>query len=166
MNSNKITMILLVHMIFGAAIGYSAFTATHSIFLAMLAALLTHYFLDLFPHIEYIESAEISITKLKTSGLKKRLPDIIKVLADFCIGLFLIFLFSTNNPLVYLFAFISIIPDGITVIYTIFRFTFLAKHQQFHVAIQYLTKQKKFPVFWRIFTQAIAVLSGLWFLGY
>ena len=42
-------MILLVHLLFGAAVGSSV----KNLPIAIILAFLGHYFLDLFPHIEY-----------------------------------------------------------------------------------------------------------------
>ena len=136
-------MILLVHMIFGAAVGYTTYNLTDNLFLAVILAWLAHYFLDIFPHIEYLESAETSITNLQQHGLKRQLEDVVKVVADFFLGLLFIYMFSSREPMLYFFGLVSIIPDGVTVIYTLRPFPFLAKHQEFHAAIQYLTKYKK-----------------------
>ena len=147
-------MILLVHMLFGAALG----SLTNNIFLALLLAFLGHYFLDLFPHIEYLDSVEGSIQKIRATTLKNFLPDMLKVLLDFCLGLLLIFLFSKNQPLLYLYALVAIVPDGLTVASKLFPNRILTFHDKIHTRhIHYLTKQKKFSKFWKVFTQVLAV---------
>lgn len=154
-------MILLAHMVFGAAIGYTAYSLTNNIWLAIVLAYLSHYFLDVFPHIEYLESVESAIKQMKEKDWKGRIPDAIKVFIDFCLGLLLILLFSKNYIIIYIYAFVAIVPDGVTVIYTLFPNSLLARHQKFHGAIQYLTKKKKFSKFWRIATQALAVVISI-----
>ncbi len=150
-------MILLVHMLFGAAIGASIY----NISLAIILAFLGHYFLDIFPHIEYLKSTENSIKNLKTGGLKKNTKDITKVLLDFFLGILTIFILSNNQLIIYICAFIALIPDGLTVISNLLPNKILDLHDKFHKKIHYLTKQKKFPIFWRITTQAIAVIISI-----
>ena len=155
-------MILLAHMLFGAAIGSSV----HNVTLAIILALLGHYFLDMFPHIEYLESTENSVKELKKDW-KKNLPKLIKVLFDFGIGIALILAFSKNQPIIYLCALIAIIPDGITVINSLFPNKLLTKHQEIHGGpIHYLTKQKKFSKFWKIATQVIVVIISVTLLKF
>src|SRR3989344_8710480 len=61
-------MILLAHMLLGAVVGYY----TKNIYLAIMLALLCHYFLDLFPHIEY------DIKNIKEKKLEKITPRFFK----------------------------------------------------------------------------------------
>lgn len=159
-------MILLVHMLFGAAVGYKIYLLTQSVWLAGFLALASHYFLDLFPHVEYLTSAEESVKKIKTVGFVGFLGDASKVALDFCIGLVLLFLFS-KNPATYLYALLAIVPDGVTVINTLFPNAILQKHQRIHGdIIQYFTKTKKPAIFWRIFTQFIAFCISVSILIY
>ena len=65
-------MILLAHMLFGAATG----SIIKNPILAIILALFGHYFLDLFPHVDY------SVDNLKNKDWKKSLPDISKI--SFC----------------------------------------------------------------------------------
>ncbi len=142
-------MILLAHMLFGAAIGASV----HNPYLAIVGAFLGHYFLDLFPHIEY------SIDNIRVKNWKKSVPDIVKVFLDFCLGVVIIFIFSKNTPIIYVSGFVAIIPDGLTVLSSLFPNKIMAAHDKIHTEkIHYLTKQKKFPLFWRIATQVVTVI--------
>ena len=151
-------MILLVHMLFGAAIGSTVDNAP----LAIILAFLGHYFLDLFPHIEYIDGVERSIESLKNDTWGKKIKNMLKVFTDFCIGLLLIFLLSKNQPIIYLCALIAIVPDGLTIIHALFPRLGLALHHHIHgTKIHYLTKQKKISTFWKILTQAIAVIASI-----
>ncbi|MEK7664052.1 MAG: hypothetical protein AAB340_01190 [Patescibacteria group bacterium] len=155
-------MILLVHMLFGAAVGYKTYSLTGSIWLSLTLALLSHYFLDLFPHVEYLKSAESLGKRIKSDKFKSYFFDLLKVLLDFLIGLALLFLLSKNQIIIYLFAILAIIPDGLTVINSLFKNTILKRHQELHgEKIQYLTKNKKLSKFWRVFTQVIAVLISV-----
>lgn len=154
-------MILLVHMLFGAAIG----SAINNVYLAIILAFLGHYFLDMFPHVEYIKSAENSIQKLKSATIRESLKDTTKVFVDFLLGLLAVFMFSNNSPIIYLCALVAIVPDGITVIHTLFPTKLLTPHQNIHTAIQYLTKQKKFPVAINIATQATAIIISILILN-
>ena len=156
-------MILLVHMLFGAAIGASV----QNIPLAIILALLGHYFLDLFPHIEYLAGVEDSITGIKKTRWQKNVFNILKVFIDFCLGLALIFLFSKNQPILYICALVAIIPDGLTVIHSLLPNLGLAPHHNIHSGkIHYLTKQKKFPIFWKIATQVIATVISVFILAH
>jgi hypothetical protein len=132
-------MILLVHIIFGAAIGSLLMQYPIS---AIILAFLGHYFLDLLPHIEY------SI---------KNIPMII---LDFLSGILLIFFFSSNQTIIYACALASLVPDGLTVLGKIISNKFFKNHDKIHEKAHFL-KHKKIPVFTRIFTQSIIVILSL-----
>ncbi len=145
-------MILLVHMLFGAAIGASI----KNIPLAITLAFLGHYFLDIFPHVEY------NIENIHHKIWEKSLPDLLKIFADFCLGILIIFLFSKNQPLIYICCFVALIPDGLTIISYLKSIKALQIHDIIHTKkIHYLTKQKKFPIFWRIATQVLATIISI-----
>lgn len=150
-------MILFAHMLFGAAIGASINNPQ----LAIILAFLGHYFLDMFPHVEYLESAELSIKKLRNGPSGENGKNIIKVSVDFFIGLITIFLFSDNSLIIYASTLVAIFPDGLTVINTLFPNKPLAIHHKFHTWIQYFTKQKKYPIFWRISTQVLIIFVSI-----
>jgi hypothetical protein len=146
-------MILLVHLLLGALIGQKISNPV----LAIILAFLGHYFLDFFPHIEY------PIENIKSKNWKKFLPDVFKIFLDFSAGIILIFTFSNNNPLVYICAFFSILPDGLTVLHSIFPNKILEKHSDFHRNQIHFFTHKKIPLFWRIFSQVVAVILVLLF---
>lgn len=149
-------MILSVHMLFGASIG----SIINNPFLAIFLAFLGHYFLDLFPHIEY------PIPNIHNKNWKKSFYDFSKVLLDFLFGILLIFVFSDNSLIIYICAFFAIVPDGLTLLTSIFP-NFLTQHHKIHTGIiHYLTKQKKFPKFWKIFTQVLASIISVILLRY
>ena len=76
-------MILLAHLIFGAAIA----SKIHNPFLAVVLAFLSHYFLDFMPHTEYDIK---NIHLIKGKQWRKIYPEILKVLLDFLSGILLI----------------------------------------------------------------------------
>ena len=158
-------MILLVHMIFGAAVGYKAYSLTNSIFIAGLFALLGHYFLDLFPHVEYLKSTEESVKKIKSKSPKEYLPDALKVFTDLSLGFILIFILK-DQSIIYFYAILGIIPDGFTVVNSLIYNNTLKKHQYFHGEIIHFLKHKKISLFWRILTQTIATLISIYILIY
>ena len=150
-------MILLVHMLFGSAIG----AIIKNPFLAIVLAFLGHYFLDLFPHIEY------NIDNIQRKIWGKALPDLLKVLLDFSLAVLIIFFISKNSFIIYICGFIALIPDGLTLISYAFPNKIMARHDYIHTQkIHYLTRQKKFPIFWRIATQIIAAIVSIAFLKY
>lgn len=149
-------MILLAHMLLGAVVGYHI----KSVFLAIILAILCHYFLDFFPHVEY------DISNITSSNWKKSLPDFLKVFLDFWLGMLLILLILSPQgawqPMVYICALIAIVPDGFTLVSYASKNKWLAKHDHIHGGIiHHLTKQKKFPLFWRISTQVASVVICL-----
>lgn len=152
-------MILLVHMLFGAAIGASIKIPS----LALALAFLGHYFLDIFPHIEYLEEgAENSVKKISHQRPQESVKILGMIFIDFCLGFLFIFLASKNQPVIYLCALAAIVPDGMTVIHLLFPKLGLGLHHHLHgTKIHYLTKQKKFPKFWRVFTQVIAAAVSI-----
>jgi len=144
-------MILLVHLLFGALIGQKV----ASPFLAIILAFLSHYFLDLFPHIEY------NIDKISTKQWKSAKSQIMSVLIDFFSGFSLILLFSDNRPSVFICAFFAILPDGLSLLELVFKSKILRKHSKLHQEKIHFLKNKKFSVFWRIASQALAVIISL-----
>ena len=80
-------MILLVHILFGAVIG----SAIKNIPLAIVLAFLSHHFLDLLPHIEY------PIKNIEKKQWRKAMPDILKVILDFSLGILLILILDRNQ---------------------------------------------------------------------
>ena len=148
-------MILLVHMLFGAAIG----SIVPNVTLAIILALLGHYFLDLFPHIEYLDGVENSIESIKSDAWNKKIKNMFKVFLDFCLGILLIFLLSKNQPIIYICALAAIVPDGLTVLHALFPNKILQAHHNVHGGkIHYLTKQKDFHKFWKVSTQVVVVI--------
>ena len=117
--------------------------------------------MDLFPHIEYLESTEEFSKDIKAGRLRQKIADAVKVFLDFSAGLLLVFLFSDNDALLYVYALASIVPDGLTVINFIFPNKVTKIHQKFHGEKIHFLKYKKISVFWRILTQISATIVGI-----
>jgi len=144
-------MILLTHLLLGAVIGLKV----KSFFLAIILAFLSHYFLDLFPHIEY------PIENIKNNQWRKSFPDLLKIAIDFCLGIFIIFLLSDNSFKVYVCSFFAILPDGLTLLSQIIHNSLLNKHDHFHHDKIHILKYKKIPKFWRFLTQIVVVIISI-----
>ena len=163
-------MILSAHLLLGAAVASKIKYAP----LAIILALLSHYFLDLIPHIEY------SINNIAKKQWQKSAPDILKVLLDFFFGILLILTFSNNQPIIYIGALIALIPDSLTIISSIYPRSgnpssreflatlnkVLSKHDQFHTKKIHFLKYKKIPTFWRILSQLLVVIISIILLKY
>jgi len=159
-------MILLVHMMFGSAMGYLAFLTTGNWILGVFVALLSHYFLDFFPHIEYIESMKKAVEIVRSTSHEKY-KVLVMVVADFFLPFIIMFLmFGSHAWTLYLFALAAAFPDSLTALMQLWPNKFLLWHQKIHgEIIHYLTKQKNFPLFWKVFTQAAAFVIGIIILG-
>jgi len=150
-------MILLVHLLFGAAIG----STIKNIPLAIVLAFLSHYLLDFIPHIDY------SIENIEKNRWKKSLPDFAKVFLDFLCGIILIFVFSKSalpagrQAIVYICAFCAILPDGFTILNSLMPNKILKIHSEFHPERVHVFKNKKISKFWRILSQAMIVIISI-----
>lgn len=144
-------MILLAHMLFGAAIG----TIIKNPLLGVILAFLSHYFLDFFPHVEY------SIENIKNKSLKKSLPDFLKISLDFLAGIAVISFLSNNSLIIFICAFFAILPDGFTILSYLFPNKILKIHDVAHRQKIHFLMYKKISNFWRILTQAAAIVFSI-----
>lgn len=147
-------MILIPHLVIGAAIAIKI----PYLPLAIALAFLSHYFLDFFPHTEY------SIENLRQKQWRKIKSEIAKIIIDFIIGLMLIFLMqqltNANLLLILAAAFFTILPDILIVLYLIFpKNIVLQKHFSLHQKTHFL-KNKEFPNYWGILFQIAFVILG------
>lgn len=138
-------MIELVHMLAGAAIG----SAVVNPVLAILLALLSHYLLDIIPHIEY--------TKITA---KVGWKNIAKASVDFLIGAILVFILAKNQPIIYACVFFSTLPDIIFASKFFISNKTIDAHERFHDKIHFL-ENKKISIFWRIFSQIFVATISL-----
>ena len=168
-------MILLVHMLFGAAVS----SYIKNPFLAVILAFFSHYVLDLIPHIEY------NIENIKNKRWGRALPDLLKVASDSFAGAMLILLFSNPSAgsgqlIIFVVALFSILPDGLTVLSYFFQNKFLELHKKFHQKkIHFLrdnpsasfgtaqdkdSGQIKISNFWRITNQVLIIIISIFLL--
>lgn len=143
-------MILLPHLLLGAAIGQNISNP----YIAIILAFLSHYILDTFPHAEY----DFGIRDKKY--LWQKMLSALRVATDLTGGILLILLFSKNQPIIYICAFFAILPDGFTVLNNYFQTKILRPHQNLHEKIHFL-KHKKISNFWRILSQIVAVVISI-----
>jgi len=149
-------MILLVHLLFGAAIG----SAIKNIPLALILAFLSHYLLDVLPHTEY------NIENIREKQWQKAMSDFLKILLDFCSGILLIALFvhpltSSGQLVIYVCAFLAILPDGFTILHSLIPIKILKIHHKIHIEKIHFLKHKKISNFWRIFSQIAVVIISI-----
>ena len=144
-------MILIVHLLFGAAIG----SVIKNMPLTILLAFLSHYLLDLLPHAEY------DIENIEKRRWKRAITQIARMLLDFCSGILLILVFSNNQLIVYICAFFAILPDGLSILNLMRKSKILQYHSDFHQKKIHFLKYKKIPIFWRILSQVLVVIMSI-----
>lgn len=138
-------------MLFGAAIG----AVIKNTVLAIILALLGHYFLDLFPHVDY------SVDNLKNKVWNKALPEMIKIALDISSAFLIIFLISNNNLIIYICAIVALIPDSMTLASKLWPNKLFDVHDYVHTKKVHFLKYKKISNFWRVLTQVVAVLVSI-----
>jgi len=148
-------VLLTPHILAGVAI----VTLTPNPILGLIFVLLSHYFLDLFPHKEY------TIKTIRAGQWSKSLPDFLKVFLDIILGLAAVFFIAGLSPLILAASFVTLIPDGLTLLYCIFPANkLLEKHLKIHWAINNICGNKKIPAFWGIASQITVVAVAIYFL--
>ncbi len=146
-------MILIVHILLGALIVLKV----KPLFLALILALISHYFLDLLPHRDY------SIDNIRKKDWQQAFrKEFILIFFDIFSAVVLIFLLSENVLLSFIGAFFSTLPDGLHLLYRIRPNEFLRIHQQFHQKINW--SENKTPLFWGVLTQVIIVAITIYLL--
>ena len=143
-------MILTPHLLLGAAIA-SKIEYTP---LAIILAFLSHYLLDILPHIEY------PIKNIQNKQWAKSLPDFLRVALDFFSGILIIYFFSGWQIIILISALISILPDAFNILNLVFQNKLLKAHNNFHEKIHCL-KNKKISVFWRVLSQVLIVVISV-----
>src|SRR3989344_6020184 len=141
-------MIAAVHIVVGAALA----SKTQNPFLGLFFAALSHYILDVVPHREYIESAKLP--------WKKPLHTFLMITCDLLAGFLIVYLLSGNKLLALAGGLAAIAPDFINGLYIFPRLTGtkLFKLERFiHADAAHFWDNKKIPLFWRIFSQALAL---------
>ncbi len=148
-------MILIVHLLFGAAIGSVIKNMSGYPLGPIVLAFLSHYFLDLFPHVEY------NIENIEKKQWKNAIPQFTRALLDFCSGILLILIFSNNQPIIYICALSAIVPDGLSILNSMFKSRALQTHDNFHHGKIHFLKYKKISKFWRIASQIAVVFASI-----
>lgn len=127
-------MLLICHLLVGAAVAVKIQTAP----LALILAFLSHYLLDFVPHWEY------SIDNILESRWRKTKYEFLKVALDFCLGLLLVFIFAKGQPIIFASAFLAVLPDGLTLVGLILPNKLLNLHDAFHRKIVHYFKKEQF----------------------
>ena len=161
-------------MLFGVAIASLA----KNPYLAIALAFLSHYFLDLFPHIEYdvegihpvksdneivgVATWSQQFNWVKNKDWKKAAPAFLRVTLDGSLGLLLISIFANKSLIIFIAAFFAILPDGLSLLSSFFPNRFFDFHNFFHQEkIHFLKDNKKISNFWRIASQVAAVIISI-----
>jgi len=148
-------MLLTPHILTGVAI----IILVQNPILGLIFVLLSHYFLDIFPHTEYI------IKNIRAGQWSRSLPDFLKVFLDIVLGLTIVFFITGYSPLILLACAVSLFPDGLTLLYYIFPANKLFKrHMKIHVAINAVCENKKIPGFLGIISQVIVITVAIYLL--
>lgn len=151
-------MILMTHILTGAAIGS---TVANPI-LGALLAFLSHYILDALPHKEY------SIENILDANWKKSLWDFSKVFLDFGLGIGILsyFVFMAHlSPFILVLGFTGALSDGLTFLNLLLpKNKILVKLCKFHDSCHYPKQQvQKNPLFVRGL-EFIIILTATLFL--
>lgn len=149
-------MILTCHLLAGAAVA----SRISNPFLALPLAILSHYFLDSLPHVEY------PIKNIQGNQWKKSFFDFLSIFLDILFGIMLINLLSGNNLIIFAAAFLAASPDVITLLGKfLFKNKLIILHQKFHIALNNIgERNKKIPKSWGILTQIIIALTAIFLL--
>lgn len=155
-------MILLSHMLVGAAIG----SKIHNFWAIFFIGIVLHYAFDALPHWEYyFRSRANSITK------KNLLIYAAKIAIDLLVGVFLVLFFAKNSSywsFIVFGAFSSILPDGLIFLHDGLKKIFgydsqiLRKLHQFHHGF-HISKTRNSP-FWGIVIEGSAVILAIYLL--
>jgi len=155
-------MILIVHVILGSAIG----SLVNNVPLAIILALLSHYVLDFIPHLDY------PVKNFSQKQWRKSVPEFLRIFFDFFAGMLLIYLFSSNRPIIYICGFIAAAPDTLTALkYAFPGNRFLEDHYKLHEKLHFWNdtqpphkasaRQEKISNFWRILSQATVIVISI-----
>jgi len=125
-------MIIIFHFLIGSIL----ITIIPDFLLAFLIILITHYLLDFLPHWEY------SIKNIKKKKWKKSLPDFLKIVLDFAIGILIVSIFFKNPFIPLIGGFLGVLPDGLIFLQLVIPNKMLNLHSSFHNKIHILKNNK------------------------
>ncbi|MBI4101737.1 MAG: hypothetical protein HY443_02110 [Candidatus Nealsonbacteria bacterium] len=147
-------MILSAHFLVGAAVA----TKIGNPFWGAIAALLSHYFFDLFPAWEY------NITNIYARQWRKSFWDFSKVFFDIFTGVLIFLFFFKDLFLGALGGFFAMVPDALTLLMIVFEKNgVLQWHYRIHKNFNYF-KNKKIPPLLGITAEILIYLIAIFLL--
>lgn len=144
-------MVLTAHLLAGAAIASKIQPAP----LAILLALLSHFFLDFIPHRDY---------SLENSQKKKDFLHLLRGVLDISFGVLIVSFLSGGQPIIIIGALFAILPDGFSFLNMLFPQKILRGYDIFHLGKVHFLKSKKISLFWRIFSQVLIGILAIFLL--
>ena len=140
-------MILAIHILLGGFL----ITIIKPLWLALIIIFLSHFLIDIIPHWDYDHR------NIRKGNWGNSTEDFLRVSLDLLIGLTLIVVLSKNIVLASLGAFISALPDFLSLINAITpKSKVLEKIKVFHESLHFL--EKKISKRWGFFIEVIIFL--------
>ena len=147
-------MILTPHLLTGAAIA----SGISNPILGLSLAFLSHYFLDMLPHWEY------SIKNVKSKNWIGAVPESMRIIADFSIGVLLILVMAERAPFALLGAGFGIVTDLLGFLGVVFPNKLLGYHDRLHAKTHFL-RYAKIPSAIGILSQILVVAMAAYLLS-
>jgi len=151
-------MILLPHLLIGAAIG----AKVQNLPAVFILSILSHFIADKLPHWEYLDK---ELTEFKSK--KEWLVFLIKVFLDFGLGILLLSYFFWQSPLwpaVAVGALASVLPDFLIFLNWLFPKTrILESYRNFHH--QSHLKKGRHKIALSLFSEALVVLLAIYLIA-
>jgi len=151
-------MILLPHLLIGAAIG----AKVQSLPAVFILSIISHFLADKLPHWEYLDK---ELTEFKSK--KEWFAFFTKVILDFGLGIFIIFYFFWQSPLwpaVAIGALASVLPDFLIFLNYLFPKTkILESYRKFHH--QSHLKKGRYKLFLSLFSEALVILLAIYLIA-
>lgn len=151
-------MILLPHLLIGAAIG----AKVQNLPAVFILGIISHFIADKLPHWEYLDK---ELTELKTA--REWLAFFTKVILDFGLGVLIIFYFFWQSPLwpaVALGAIAGVLPDFLVFLNYLFPKTkILESYRKFHH--QSHLKKGRYKLFLSLFSEALIILLMIYLIA-
>ena len=147
-------MILTPHLLTGAAIA----SGISNPILGLSLAFLSHYFLDMLPHWEY------SIKNVKSKNWIGAVPESMRIIADFSIGVLLIVAITERTPFALLGAGFGIMTDLLGFLGVVFPNKLLRYYDYLH-AKTHFWRHRKIPSVIGILSQILVIAAATYFLS-
>lgn len=146
-------MLLVAHILAGAAIGYKV----HNYWLVFILSFISHFIMDAIPHREY------DVESLKNGLNRKSFGDFLQVLTDLIIGTGLVLWLTWDSSFityVMIGMLAAVVPDLLTFFYWQTKTPYLKALTDFHRYTIHPKNNKNTPLIWGISSQIIvAVLA-------